>query len=222
MDKSGIYSISHSGGRAYIGSAVNIRKRWNVHKHKLRKGEHHSIKLQRAWNKYGEHDFSFHVVEVVEDIEQLIEREQFHIDRIKAYGEGFNMSPTAGNTLGHRHTKETKEKLAKKATGRKPSKETREKMSAALRKRKGEKRPEETCKRISEKAKGRRLSKETKRKMSEARKGKKKSPEHLKKIREASKKRIGKAMSMESRKKMSESAKRRVSNSQRDENGRFI
>jgi group I intron endonuclease len=54
----GIYKISHAAsGRAYVGSAVNIKKRWATHRHALRTGRHHSQKLQRAWSKYGEAEF---------------------------------------------------------------------------------------------------------------------------------------------------------------------
>ena len=63
---SGIYAIVHiETGRKYVGSAVNLTKRWNIHRHGLRNKKHHSAALQRAWDKYGEAAFSFEVLEVV-------------------------------------------------------------------------------------------------------------------------------------------------------------
>ena len=73
---SGIYSISLDDGRCYIGSAVDYRKRWKIHKHSLKKGNHHSAKLQHAWNKYGEDRFTFRMIENCE-VDKLIDREQF-------------------------------------------------------------------------------------------------------------------------------------------------
>ena len=57
---SGIYTIiCKTTGKYYIGSAVWIRKRWRNHREDLRKGKHHNLYLQRAWNKYGEDNFDF-------------------------------------------------------------------------------------------------------------------------------------------------------------------
>lgn len=59
----GIYAILNTAnGKRYIGSAVNFQKRWNAHLHYLRKGVHHSSKLQRSWNKHGEQAFQFEVL----------------------------------------------------------------------------------------------------------------------------------------------------------------
>lgn len=51
---SGIYEIRNTiNGHCYIGSAVNIQKRWNNHKHELLNHKHHSIHLQNDWDRYG-------------------------------------------------------------------------------------------------------------------------------------------------------------------------
>lgn len=43
---SGVYAITNTAtGKRYIGSAVNIKKRWREHLHNLRKNKHHSKKL---------------------------------------------------------------------------------------------------------------------------------------------------------------------------------
>lgn len=60
----GIYAITNAvSGTVYIGQAVNIRKRWEVHRCTLEKGKHRNNYLQRAWIKYGPHSFQFSVLE---------------------------------------------------------------------------------------------------------------------------------------------------------------
>ena len=43
-------------GKVYVGQAQSerLQLRWDRHRSDLRKGKHHAVKLQRAWNKYGE------------------------------------------------------------------------------------------------------------------------------------------------------------------------
>ena len=60
----GVYMIKNKiNGKFYIGSSVDITYRWARHKRQLRNGNHHSIHLQRAWDKYGEENFEFKVIE---------------------------------------------------------------------------------------------------------------------------------------------------------------
>lgn len=107
---SGIYKITNLlDGKAYIGSAVNLRYR-NIHHYRsLMLNKHHSIKLQRAWNKYGEENFKFEIIEVIEDKSQLISREQYYIDFLKPF---YNTAKIAGSQLGYKHTVRTKELLS--------------------------------------------------------------------------------------------------------------
>lgn len=87
---SGIYKITNKvNNKSYIGSSNNIKRRWKQHINLLNKGEHHSIKLQRAWNKYGQDNFKFEILEEC-DVEKLLYLEQFYIDKYKAYFEGYN------------------------------------------------------------------------------------------------------------------------------------
>lgn len=108
--RTGIYCIRNLvSGRCYVGSAKRIDHRWKAHRHLLREGRHHSRSLQRSWNKHGEACFAFEVLEHILDLTQLIVREQFWIDRLHAADpkRGFNVSPTAGNCLGVKHSAET-------------------------------------------------------------------------------------------------------------------
>ena len=54
MILSGIYKIQNKNtGKCYVGSAVNIDRRKKKHFLELRNGIHHSLKLQRSYNKHG-------------------------------------------------------------------------------------------------------------------------------------------------------------------------
>ena len=56
----GVYKIEHtSTGRMYIGSAIQMDRRWSHHKWNLRKNNHPNKMLQNSWNKYGENAFIF-------------------------------------------------------------------------------------------------------------------------------------------------------------------
>ena len=64
MKISGIYKIQSliKPERIYIGSGCDLKRRRNYHWNDLRKNKHHSILLQRHYNKYGESDLSFSVL----------------------------------------------------------------------------------------------------------------------------------------------------------------
>ena len=81
----GVYAIRHvESGKAYIGSSNNIYHRWRLHLCMLRRGDHHSPKLQNSWNKYGEAAFVFEAVEMsLNDPVLLCAREQHWMDRFK-------------------------------------------------------------------------------------------------------------------------------------------
>lgn len=130
---SGIYIISRrSGDRYYIGSAINICRRWAVHRCRLNKGDHHSPQLMAAWRKHGPSAFEFAVLEIVPDTSKLLEREQAWLDRFAPY---YNTLRIAGSVLGHEVSASTRAKISKAHKGRKhgpPSAETRAKLSAAI------------------------------------------------------------------------------------------
>jgi group I intron endonuclease len=88
-------------GKIYIGSSSNTKYRWSVHKQLLRSGRHFSPHLQAAWNKYGEDQFVFEVVERC-DTKSRYCREQYHLDQQRSYdpSHGFNISCIAGKSPG--------------------------------------------------------------------------------------------------------------------------
>lgn len=86
---SGIYKIINKvNGKYYVGSSLNMNRgyksRWNRHKKTLRNNTHINEYLQNAWNKYGESNFDFIMVEYVEPIKsKLLEVEQKYLDIAK-------------------------------------------------------------------------------------------------------------------------------------------
>lgn len=104
----GIYQIVNTvNGKRYVGSSVDIDKRWREHIRLLKASKHHSRHLQSAWNKYGEDSFEFDVIEECEP-HHLVDREQSHIDNLSHY----NCSPTAGSSLGVKHSAETRMRMS--------------------------------------------------------------------------------------------------------------
>lgn len=60
----GIYVIRNRfTGKKYVGESVDIKRRWAEHKRELANGSHHCWRLQKDYNRYGRHAFSFRVVE---------------------------------------------------------------------------------------------------------------------------------------------------------------
>ena len=137
MRASGIYTIAHIGsGRLYVGSAVSMHYRWNKHRSDLRRGVHHSPKLQNAWNTYGEEAFVFSPLLVCEPAD-LVMYEQRALDGFDAARTGLNLCPTAQSVLGYKRGALSEEHKAKlrAARARRPREtrtpEQRAKMRAA-------------------------------------------------------------------------------------------
>ena len=121
----GIYKITNIiTGKCYIGSASDFHERWIRHTNLLNKNKHHSIKLQNSWNKYGEYNFIFEIIEECKLIKEiLIEKEQYYIDLYDSFNNGYNCLPKAGSKIGYKIISKTKEKLRQVNLGKKYSKE---------------------------------------------------------------------------------------------------
>lgn len=69
---SGIYCIINLiNNKKYVGSSINIHKRWKDHLYALKIGTHRNEHLQHAWNKYNEESFKFIILEEIEASEPL-------------------------------------------------------------------------------------------------------------------------------------------------------
>lgn len=104
----GIYKIESkiNPNRIYIGSAININKRWWNHLSDLKKNRHHSIILQNHYNKYGKSDLIFIVIEPCFP-EFLIIREQYYVDELNPYFNVCKIVSHSGGMKGKHHSEET-------------------------------------------------------------------------------------------------------------------
>lgn len=114
MGNIGIYSIMNTTNKyIYIGSSVNLKKREQVHFRQLKLNKHHSILLQRSYNKHGVDNFKFNVLEYC-DKNLLLLREQYYID---TFNPRYNVCKIAGSPLGVVRTELTKKKLSEAHMG---------------------------------------------------------------------------------------------------------
>jgi len=103
----GIYNIlSQVDGKVYIGQ-VHINKghkrRFYEHITMLRGSYHYNKHLQNAWNKYGEANFVFDIIEEVENEMDLDACEQKWLDSTQEYH--YNIQKIAGGSvLGQKRT----------------------------------------------------------------------------------------------------------------------
>jgi group I intron endonuclease len=118
--KSGIYKITNKRTEvSYIGSSIDINDRFNQHIRQLNSNSHYNDKFQKAWNKYGQSEFIFEVIEYVE-IEYLLIKEQYYLDNLLFANENndkfsllaYNINRNSNNTLGFKFSEESKEKMS--------------------------------------------------------------------------------------------------------------
>lgn len=116
-----IYKITNiTNSKIYVGSTIRkINRRWNIHKSQLRRGIHGNRYLQRSWNKYGENNFQFDILEECDE-SISIEREQHYKILLKAE---YNIAPITESfgklNKGRKLTEEHKEKIRRGNTGKK-------------------------------------------------------------------------------------------------------
>jgi len=105
----GIYKIQSKckPGKFYIGSAVDCKSRKRQHLYDLRHNKHHNRIIQNHYNKYGEGDLNFSIVEQFDfmSMEHLVEKEQYYINTLKPTM-NINIYAT-GSRLGVPHTPES-------------------------------------------------------------------------------------------------------------------
>lgn len=125
--KTGVYQILNlKNNKFYIGSTAQRKdgQRRREHWSRLRRGVHYNIKLQNAWNKYGESNFIFELLEECEP-KLCIEREQYYLDILlfascndkRFYELGYNICRVAGSNLGVKYSLEVREANSKRSRG---------------------------------------------------------------------------------------------------------
>jgi len=122
MKNIGVYKIINKiDGKIYIGSSLDLKRRFKEHKSHLKRDKHCNRYLQRAWNKYGEDNFEFIILNSFESIEckDLLILEQEQIDLFKSYDSslGYNLSKTADRNSGWHMTESAKQKIREKNSG---------------------------------------------------------------------------------------------------------
>lgn len=170
FNRPGIYTITFPTGARYVGSAVNLRKRWHGHKTELRRGTHKNGRLKRSWNTHGESNALFAAI-IFCSKENLLIYEQLALNALRP---GLNICLIAGNALGVKWTEEARARISAKRSGvkltpehrsaigaahlgQKRTLEARAAMKASQERRKGWKHTEETKARM----KGRKIGEDT-------------------------------------------------------------
>jgi group I intron endonuclease len=93
---SGIYAIRNIvNGKRYIGSTNKLSIRWGQHKYELKKNNHFNSYLQNSWNKYGEQNFVYDILECCPH-NTLVDREGYWINTLSSYKDnnGYNLCRT--------------------------------------------------------------------------------------------------------------------------------
>lgn len=160
--KIGVYKITNTiNGKLYIGSSIDLKKREYAHFYNLRNNTHDSKYMQNVFNKFGENILIFSIIEYVENVDILLDREQYWIDYYNVCDRryGYNTCPTAGNRLGCLTSDETKVKLSKINMGKKLSDEHKMKIKKGNM---GKKVSNESRKKMSIAKIGTKVSEETK------------------------------------------------------------
>jgi predicted GIY-YIG superfamily endonuclease len=125
---SGIYLISTPRGNKYIGSSNNIYRRWSEHRRNLRRGSHHSTRLQAAWNRHaGELRFEIICECSIDLLEKL---EQKYISEMKA---SLNTTNYVGNVWCNPETREKLNAVHQSASWKKSRSEIATRVAAPRR-----------------------------------------------------------------------------------------
>ena len=172
---SGVYRIRNlTNNKFYIGSTNNLYKRFIQHKALLEKGVHHSVYLQRAFDKYGTSQFIMEVLLLCKQ-EYLLYYEQQLIYELEP---DYNINKHATSNRGYKWSEQSRQKASKaqlgnqNALGHKLSEESKQLISASRKgKRIGEQNgfygkthTEEAKQRIRDAQTGRKHSEDTRKK----------------------------------------------------------
>lgn len=97
----GVYIIKNiNSGKSYVGSTItSFKKRLYHHFCCLKNNSHKNILLQRAWNKYGEDDFTYDILEQITDKQIIRERELYYINSLDCLNKkkGYNINKTTNS-----------------------------------------------------------------------------------------------------------------------------
>lgn len=81
----GIYKITNLvNNKVYIGQSIDVESRFYAHLYMLRNQVHYNSHLQNTWDKYGENNFKFEIIEECR-YELLDNREKYYIKLYRSY-----------------------------------------------------------------------------------------------------------------------------------------
>jgi group I intron endonuclease len=123
-----IYESTNKNNKIYVGSAINLIKRFYMYCSIKHLAGAKSSLICKALRKYGHSLFSFGVLEYC-DKKDIYIREQYYIDTLNPE---YNISRVAGSPLGVIRSKETKAKIAAARSGCMHSVETKTKISVGV------------------------------------------------------------------------------------------
>lgn len=116
-----VYMIRcRSTGKCYIGSTDDEVRRMEAHFGNLKRGTHHSIKLQRAYFKYGDSRFDFVICERELLDHEVRLSEQNWIRREASFKNGYNMTDYTGQGTSIPYTHRLKISKGAKRAGKDP------------------------------------------------------------------------------------------------------
>lgn len=82
----GVYSITCKvSNQCYVGSTKNLARRLQHHRQHLRRGDHGNSVLQKAYNEYGEHEFSVTIELFCAEDELLMKEQEVFDTKSKAF-----------------------------------------------------------------------------------------------------------------------------------------
>lgn len=172
MKISGVYFIRNTvTNKCYVGSSVNIYRRWSTHKRELEKGVHHSSYLQNSYKKYGKCSFEFLLAESSSCTKKMALLEAEWIKKLDAINNGYNVNPYPYQIGLLPKSEEHKKKIGQAHLGRKLTEESKDKIRQKALGRKVGPMSEEQKKKLSEVKKGKStMTEEGKKRLSEYRK----------------------------------------------------
>ena len=127
---SGCYEILNTvNGKRYIGSTVDMKRRWTEHRKLLRGSKHTNPILQHAWDKYGEDAFKFlPILTCAPTKKMLMFYEQQLLDKVNPE---YNLLATAWTCLGAKRSDESRKRMSEAHIG-KPAKPRTPEQNAAI------------------------------------------------------------------------------------------
>ena len=133
--KSGMYMIANmKTWDIYVGSSVDIPRRFKRHIRELRKGTHFNPRLQKSYNVYGESAFNFVIAKECSEKEARVCEQKFLTEFC---GKDFcwNVAkvvnePNTGRKLSEEHKRRIGSSNTGKLKGRTLSEETKQKIGA--------------------------------------------------------------------------------------------